>query len=372
MAAAGHRIHGRGPAIESIDASVFVVPTDAPESDGTLEWDSTTLVVVRVTAGGCRGLGYTYADRGTAAVVHDQLRRVVVGTDAMNVTATWDDMVRSVRNIGRAGVAAMAISAVDVALWDLKARLLGVPLVVLLGSRRSSADLYGSGGFTSYDIPTLKAQLARWAADGFARVKMKVGRQPDRDAERVTAARDAIGPNVELMVDANGAYRRSQAARLARDFAERRVVWFEEPVSSDDLAGLRLVRQGAPAGMDIAAGEYGYELFYFRRMLEAGAVDILQADGSRCGGITGLLLVDALCHARNLNLSLHCAPQLHAHVACALGRFVHLEYFHDHQRIERMLFDGTLLPSQGKLVPDLAQPGMGIELRKNDAQRFAH
>jgi L-alanine-DL-glutamate epimerase-like enolase superfamily enzyme len=360
-----------GPRIGRMDVSAFVIPTDGPESDGTLEWDSTTLVVVEVAAGGERGIGYTYADRATATLVDETLRKVVEGTDAMSVTATWEAMVRHIRNLGRPGVASMAISAVDVALWDLKARLLDVPLVTLLGALRNEVPLYGSGGFTSYGIDRLRDQLGQWAAAGLGRVKMKVGREPSRDRERVHAARGAIGPEVELFVDANGAYRREQAVTMANAFGEEGVTWFEEPVSSDDLEGLRFVRDHAPAGMAVAAGEYGYDLFYFRRMLEAGAVDVLQADGSRCGGITGLLRAAALCDAHATPLSLHCAPQLHAHVACSLERLVHLEYFYDHQRIERMLFDGTLVPVRGALVPDRSVPGMGIDLKRKDAARFA-
>jgi L-alanine-DL-glutamate epimerase-like enolase superfamily enzyme len=357
--------------IDALTTSTFVVPTASPESDGTLEWDRTTIVVVEVSGGGHDGIGFTYADRATAKAIDEILKEVVIGAAAMDVTATWDAMVRRIRNLGRPGIASMAISAVDIALWDLKARLLDVPLVTLLGARRSLAPLYGSGGFTSYSISQLQEQLGHWASEGFARVKMKVGRDPAADPARVRAARDAIGPNVELFVDANGALTRTSATSLARAFADMGVVWFEEPVSSDDLEGLRALRDRSPVGMAIAAGEYGYDQTYFRRMLDAGAVDILQADGSRCGGITGLLKVDALCDAYHTPLSLHCAPQLHAHVACALGRFVHLEYFYDHQRIERMLFDGTLLPRRGTLSPDLSIPGLGISLKRKDAEPFA-
>src|SRR5205085_10704766 len=129
-------------------------------------------------------------------------------------------------------------------------------------------------------------------------------------------------------VDANGAYGRKQALAFAAAFAEQNVTWFEEPVSSDDLAGLRLVRDRAPAGMDMAAGEYGYDLYYFRRMLEAGAVDVLQADATRCAGITGFLQLAPLCQARGFALSAHCAPSLHVHPCCAVLPLRHLEYFH--------------------------------------------
>jgi L-alanine-DL-glutamate epimerase-like enolase superfamily enzyme len=280
-------------------------------------------------------------------------------------------MVHQIRNQGRPGIASMAISAVDVALWDLKAKLLELPLVSLLGQVREAIALYGSGGFTSYDEEKLQAQLGGWAKQGFQMVKMKVGRHPERDPDRVRAAREAIGPTVQLFVDGNGAYGRKEALGMAERFAAQGVRWFEEPVSSDDLEGLRLLRDRAPAGMAITAGEYGYDLPYFERMLAAGAVDVLQADGTRCGGITGLMRAEALCEARCIDFSAHCAPSLHLHPACALPRMKHIEFFHDHDRIERLLFDGVVEPKQGKLAPDLTRPGHGLSLRKKEAQRYA-
>jgi len=357
--------------IESADVSAFTIPTDFPEADGTLEWNQTTLLTVEITAGGARALGYTYADSATARLIHDTLVPVVRGRDAMDISGSWDAMVRRIRNLGRPGIASMAISAVDNALWDLKARLLELPLVKLLGAVRDSVPIYGSGGFTSYPIERLQDQFSAWVAQGIKKVKMKVGAQPADDLERVRAAREAIGPHAELFVDANGAYTRKQALSMAEKFAEHDVAWFEEPVSSDDLEGLRLIVQRAPSGMDIAAGEYGYDAFYFRRMLEAGAVDVLQADATRCAGITGFMQASALCQAYNLPLSSHTAPSLHAHVCCALAPVRHVEYFHDHVRIEQMLFDGFLLPSNGELKPDLSRPGLGIDLKRRDALRYA-
>lgn len=217
----------------------------------------------------------------------------------------------------------------------------------------------------------LQAQLAGWLEQGIPRVKMKIGRDAQADPGRVRAARQAIGPETELFVDANGAYRRKQALAQAEKFVALNVKWFEEPVSSDDLPGLRLVRDRAPAVMEIAAGEYGYEPGYFRRMLAAGAVDVLQADATRCGGITVFLQIAALCEAFHLDLSAHTAPALHTHVCCAAVPLRHLEYFHDHVRIEQMFFDGISPPMNGRLMPDLSRPGMGIELKHADAQRFA-
>lgn len=365
--AAGHA--ARVP-VERVAVTAYRIPTDAPESDGTLDWRATTLVLVEATAGGQCGIGYTYADEATGVLIRATLAEAVQGRDAMDVRGAWCAMVHRIRNLGRPGIASMAIAGVDAALWDLKARLLGLPLVTLLGQAVASVPVYGSGGFTSYPILRLQAQLGEWGQQGIRLVKMKVGRDPAADRERVRAARTAIGPEAELFVDANGAYTRKQALAMAESFAEAGVSWFEEPVSSDDLAGLRLLRDRGPAGMAIAAGEYGYDLAYFRRMLEAEAVDVLQADATRCAGLTGFLDVGALCRAHGLPLSAHTAPALHLHAACALEVMAHLEWFHDHVRIERMLFDGAVEPAGGRLHPDLARPGMGLEFRGQDAAKF--
>ncbi|MEJ7721861.1 MAG: enolase C-terminal domain-like protein [Ilumatobacteraceae bacterium] len=355
--------------VESLDVAAFTVPTEQPESDGTLVWHETTVVVVEPTAGGVRGLGFTYATAACAPLIRDVLRDTVVGTDAMDVPGAWTAMVTAIRNQGRPGIAPMAIAAVDIALWDLKARLLDLPLARLLGMVRPATPIYGSGGFTSYSTRQLVDQLAGWVNDDRIRsVKMKVGRDPAADAERVRAARNAIGPAATLMIDANGAYSAKQAVRLARAFADQDVSWFEEPVSSDDLVGLRTVRE--LIDIDIAAGEYGYDLPYFAHMAGSGAVDVLQADVSRCAGITEWLRVAAVAAAHDLGVSAHCAPSLHAHPACAVPNVVHLEYFHDHARVDHLLFDGVLDPSEGMLTPDLTRAGMGLELKRADAERY--
>jgi L-alanine-DL-glutamate epimerase-like enolase superfamily enzyme len=369
MAAA---VRGIDVAVERRDVSVYTVPTDFPESDGTAEWDATTMVLVEAHAGDRVGLGYTYGDAATGALVRDTLAEVVAGRDALAVTASSQALGRACRNLGRPGLASMAIASVDSALWDLKARLLELPLATLLDAVHEAVPIYGSGGFTSYPDGRLAEQLGAWAEQGIARVKMKVGREPERDLDRVAVAREAIGEETELYVDANGALSRKQALWFAVEYAKRfDVRWFEEPVSSDDLEGLRLIRDRAPEGMDIAAGEYGYMLPYFERMLEAGAVDCLQADVTRCEGISGFLRVAALCQARSLQLSAHCGPSIHVHPCCAVVPLRHLEYFHDHVRIERIFFDGVLEPVGGELRPDLSRPGNGLELKRADVESYA-
>jgi len=360
----------RGVPLERVEACAYTIPTDQPEADGTFRWTSTTLVVVEVTGGGKAGIGYTYAHGSIVSLINGKLADQVKQQNALQPSAAWQAMQGTVRNLGREGLAATAVSAVDTAIWDLKAQLLEVPLVTLLGRCRDAVPIYGSGGFTNYGDNQLQTQLSRWIErEGCQWVKMKVGSDPDRDPQRVGCARTAIGA-AGLFVDANGAYGTKQALQLADGFAQCGVAWFEEPVSSDDLVGLRSLRRRAPACMDIAAGEYGYTIDYFRRMLASEAVDVQQADVTRCGGITGWLKAAALCEAYHIDLSGHCAPSLHLHVACAVPHLRQLEWFHDHVRIEQMLFDGAPVPLRGMIEPDLSRPGIGLTFKRQDAERF--
>ncbi len=359
-----------------LEVSVFTVPAERPESDGTLEWDATTVVVVEAQAdagpgaGTATGVGYSYGHPAIGVVARETLLPIASDSDVMDPPACWRRMVAAVRNAGLPGISAHAISAVDTALWDLKARLLGVPLATALGAYHDTVPVYGSGGFTSLTNDELVAQLTGWAGEGIPAVKMKVGREPSRDVDRVAAARRALGDKVDLFVDANGAYTEAEAARLSAGFGEYGVTWLEEPVSSDDLAGLARLRDAVPGGMEIAAGEYGYTPWYFARMLQAGAVDCLQADVTRCGGITGFLEVAGLCAAHGTDLSAHCAPQLSAHACAAARRLRHLEYFHDHARLEPLIFDGCLEVTGGVLRPERSDAGNGLTLRRPDADRY--
>lgn len=360
--------------IERVAITACTIPTDGPdgtETDGTLAWRSTTIVLVEASAAGETGLGYTYGDVSIAAFVASTLAGAVLGKDAFRVPAIWRDMMIAMRNAGRRGAGAMALSAVDVALWDLRARLLDRPLHRTIGAFHDAVPIYGSGGFCNYPERRLVEQLGGWVAAGIPRVKMKTSRVPEHDPERLRAVRAAIGDAPVLMTDANGALTRKEALYWAERFREEwEVAWLEEPVSSEDRAGLRLLRDRAPAGLDVAAGEYGAVVRDFADLLEAGAVDCLQADVTRCGGITGLLAVAGVAAAHEIDLSAHCAPSISAHAFCAVEHLRHLEYFHDHVRVERMLFDGVLAPMDGMIRPDASRPGLGLALKRTDAEPY--
>lgn len=361
------------PTVQRLDVSAYRIPTTRPEADGTIHWDSTTLVLVEVrSSSGQHGLGYSYASAVAATLICDTLAPVVVGQPVDEVRALWGQMIATVRNIGRPGIASTAISAVDTALWDLKARVAGQPLYRYLGAHRTSVPIYGSGGFTTYTDQQLAEQFSGWVQDGICSVKMKIGKdwgtKPADDLARVEVARKAIGSGAQLFVDANGAYSVKQATELAGRFADYGVTWFEEPVSSDQLRELAFIRKEIP--MRVAAGEYGYDPWYFRDMLQAEAVDVLQADATRCLGVTGFLEAGTLAHGFAIPFSAHTAPSLHAQLGCVVPEILNVEYFFDHARIEGMLFEGVPRRVGGYLEPSAERPGLGLEFKRQDAERW--
>jgi L-alanine-DL-glutamate epimerase-like enolase superfamily enzyme len=340
-----------------VDVHCCTIPTDQPESDGTAEWDSTTIVIVEVD----EGIGYTYCEAACAQLIREKLAPLV----HEDVRRAWLSMQHAVRNAGRPGIAACAISAVDQALWDRRARRLGAPLVDVLGAAHDDVPVYGSGGFCTYSLERLQEQLGGWAAEGIPRVKMKLGRDPAFDVRRLDAVREAIGPDTELYVDANGAFTPKQAVVQGVEYTKQwNVSWFEEPVSSGDPAGLRFVRERCAA--DVAAGEYAYTAEDVRRIVRS--VDVLQLDVTRCLGVTGVLSV---ADAFGVDVSAHCAPAMSTHVFCAVPRRRHLEYFHDHVRIEQMVFEGLPELREGALHPDRARPGNGLELNRKEVERWS-
>ncbi len=353
-----------------LNVSAYKIPTDFPESDGTFAWDSTTLVLVELFAADQYGLGYTYAHESVALLIKDYLAKRVIGKNALEIGSIWIELQNAIRNLGNSGLGTMAIAALDMALWDLKAKIIELPVCLLMNAYHTAIPIYGSGGFTSYPLEKLQEQLRGWVAEGINSVKIKIGREPEQDLQRIQAAREAIGDAVELYVDANGAYTRKQALWFADAMADFNVSWFEEPVVAQDLEGLRFIKERAPADMEIAAGEYNFNLHEVDSMLKAQAVDVLQADATRCGGYTGFLQAATLSEAAHIPFSAHTAPQIHAHVCTAVQNFKNLEYFHDHVRIENMLFAGVLQPKKGMLYPDLSQPGLGLEFKHQDAKKY--
>lgn len=277
------------PPIDREDVEVYTVDTSSPEADGTLHWDSTTAVVAHLRAGEVSGLGWTSSSSAAAAVIREEIAGVIIGRDPFDVTGAWEAMHRHCRNIGTRGLVMQALSAVDIALWDLKARLRDQPLSEVFGQTRASVPIYGSGGFTTLTDTELAQRVATWQTSGCTAMKIKIGQdwgaEITRDLQRVEQLREFAGSTTELMVDANGGYTVGQARRVGAALDDLGVQWFEEPVSSDDLDGLRAVRDSVHC--DVAAGEYVSDLYDARHL--APVVDCLQLDATRCGGYTGWL-----------------------------------------------------------------------------------
>lgn len=353
--------------VERLETSVYRFPTPGPEADGTLEWDATTAVVVQAHGGGVTGLGWTYSTGAAAAVVRDHLAGAVVGLPVDAVGRAHEAMRRACRNLGIRGLVGQAISAVDVALWDLAARARDVPVTALLGQAHDAVEVYGSGGFTTYSPEQLDEQVAGWRAAGCRAMKIKIaeswGGVIDRDLARVRQLREAAGPEVALMVDANGGYSRGQARRVGAVLDAFGVVWFEEPVSSDDVDGLAAVRDAVHC--DVAAGEYAADVYDASGLCPV--VDCLQLDATRCGGYTGFRRGAAVAAAHNLDVSGHCAPALHAPVAAAVTNLRHVEWFADHARLEPLLADGVPAVEGGAMIPNSSQ-GHGLVLRPDARQ----
>jgi len=356
--------------ISKVEVCAYIIPTDFPEADGTISWNETTLIIVKVEAGNHVGIGYTYGSASVASYIQRHLSPLIIGLDGLSIPFIHKILLKSIRNDGSNGVPMMAVSAIDTAIWDLKGKVLNLPLFRLLGKVRDAIKIYGSGGFTSYSIQQLQTQLSEWAKDGMKSVKMKIGAEPENDVRRVRAASEVIGTDTSLFVDANGAYDIKTAIDKAYAFADMGVTWFEEPIPSPDLKGLNFIRHKLPAGMNLAAGEYGNAPYYFFQMIQAGAIDVLQADATRCGGISGFLKAGHICEAAFLPFSSHCAPSLHLHAAMSLPAFHIAEYFHDHVRIEKMLFDGFPRLVDGHLYPDCSKPGIGLDFKFADAEKY--
>ena len=353
--------------ITGLDVCSYRFPTPEPEADGTLQWDATTAVVVRVHAGDVTGLGWTYSSPAAAAVVTAHLADEVTGRDSDDVGGCFEAMRRACRNLGTKGLVMQAISAVDIALWDLKARSRDVPLAALLGAVREDVPVYGSGGFTTLSREQLSEQIAGWRSAGCRAMKIKIGEawgsRIERDLARVRQLRDEAGAGARLMVDANGGYTVGQARRVGAELDRLGVTWFEEPVSSDDLAGLAAVR--AAVRCDVTAGEYAADSYDAEAL--CGVVDCLQLDATRCGGYTGFLRGAAVAAAHNLQVSAHCAPALHTPVAAATPNLRHVEWFADHARLEPLLVEGVPAVRDGAMKPN-PTAGHGLVLRPDVQQ----
>ena len=317
-------------AIASVVADRYLIPLPVALSDsthGTITHFELIAARVRDTDGG-EGVGYTYTVGAGGAAVHALIARhlapLIEGEDSTRIEHLWQRMWWALHYGGRGGPTSLAISAVDIALWDLKARRHGLPLWRLLGGHDPRVPAYAGGIDLEFPLDRLLAQTEDNLAKGFRAIKMKVGRAKlSEDLARVKAMRERLGPDFPLMVDANMRWTADQAIRAARSLAEYGVYWLEEPTIPDDIAGhVRVVREG---GLPVATGENLHTLWEFQQMIAAGGVTFPEPDVSNCGGITVWMKVAHLAEAFNLPVTSHGVHDLHVHLLAAVPNRSYLE-----------------------------------------------
>jgi L-alanine-DL-glutamate epimerase-like enolase superfamily enzyme len=316
--------------LTSLDTALYRIELPVPLSDSTHgTMTHFELVTVRLRdSEGAEGVGYTYTTGAGGAAVHaliDQgLRPVLIGADADLIEALWNKMWWRLHYGGRGGSVSLAVSAADIALHDLLARRLGVPLWRLLGGFNPAVPCYAGGIDLEFTLDALLKQTDGNLDKGFRAIKMKVGRaRLSEDADRVKAMRAHLGADFPLMADANMRWTVDEAIRAARAFRDSNLIWLEEPTIPDDVAGhTRIVREG---GVPIATGENLHTLHEFTQMIAAGAVTFPEPDVTNCGGITVFMKVAHLAEAYNLPVTSHGAHDLTVHILAALPNRSYLE-----------------------------------------------
>ncbi|HLG51287.1 MAG: mandelate racemase/muconate lactonizing enzyme family protein [Chloroflexi bacterium] len=338
-------------------------PRRKPISNGKHTYTHAGLGVVKIlTDEGITGLGIGAAS-GIAGAVIDHLRPLLIGQNPLDHERLWH-LMWVPKLIGRRGITTRAISTIDIALWDLKAKVAGLPLYRLLGGYADRVPAYIAGGY--YEEGKGLKELAREMEEnvemGARAVKMKVGALSiAEDVERVRTVRQAVGPTVKVMVDANCAYRAYQAIQLARRIEEYDIYWFEEPVAPDDYEGH--ARLAAQTSIPIATGENEYTRYGFRDLIARGGVAILNADAQVLGGVTEFMKVAALAQAHDLDIAPHGDQNVHVHLVAAISNGLIVEYYRDTvDPLWRQIYRETLLLNADGTLSPPERPGLGLEL----------
>lgn len=322
---------------------------------------------------GVEGFGLGQSNPGTREIIERAFKDLLIGRDPFDIERLWSDMFWRVRGYGRKGVAFCAISAVDIALWDLKAKALGLPLYKLLGPYADSVPIYGSGGWTNFTLAELIAETEGWVEQGVKRVKIKVGKDfgnaEREDIERVAAVRRALGDDVAIYIDANNGYHPKQAIYMAREFERYQVGWFEEPLLADDIDGL--ARVAASTTIPVATGEHEYTKYGFRDLIARGGADIVQPDVGRVGGVTEWMKAAHLAHAFDLPVAPHGVQLVHLHLCCATPNLKVVEYLKVAHDADKVWYTEFPEHENGMWSPFPDKPGLGLELDPAAVEKYA-
>jgi D-arabinonate dehydratase len=365
--------------ITDVTTTVLYYPHAAPFQDSTIPPRTPGnggrgQVFVHIhTDEGFEGLGVGYYIPGVRQVIEDGLKTVLVGQDPFNTEKLWNDMFWRVRGYGRKGIAFGGISTVDVGLWDLKAKALGVPLYRLLGPYQESVPIYGSGGWTNFSEAELVAEMVGYVEQGIKQVKMKVGKDFGRsereDILRLAAVRKAVGDDVAVYIDANNGYYAKQAIYMAREFEQHQVGWFEEPVLADDISGLAEVRTAID--IPVATGEHEYTKYGFKELIASGGADIVQPDVGRVGGVTEWMKVAHMAHGFNLPVAPHALQLVHLHLCCATPNLKVVEYMNMALETDEIFYTEFPRQRDGMWSPFPDKPGLGLELDPYAVEKWA-
>ena len=353
--------------IKEVKVHLVSMPVAAGFADATRKVETIGYTIVRVfTEDGLEGFGVTYHEVGgeaTKMLIEKNIAPRIIGKDPFETEVIWQDMFQYLRGVGRKGLMFCALSAVDIALWDLKGKILNMPLYRLWGGNKKQVPVYGSGGWTSYSDEELVEEMKEIVSRGYKMVKFKVGynggQSPSRDVERVRKVREAIGPDIGIMLDANNCWDAATGARFANRVKDYDIMFLEEPVFADDIPGLRRFKQSTD--MPLASGEHEYTKFGARDLIMNNAADIVQLDGTRAGGFTEMLKVAALTQAWNLKFAPHAMENIHIHLVSACPNALFLERLLLFEELTRNVYDGAPEPVDGYMtIPDL--PGLGLKL----------
>ena len=353
--------------IAKVDVHLVSYPVSGNFADATRTVETVGFTVVRITTDqGLEGIGITYHEVGgeaTVALIQRNMAPKLMGRDPFETEVLWQEFFGYLRGVGRKGLMYCALSAVDIALWDLKGKIIGMPLFRLLGGNKTEVPVYSSGGWTSYSDEELVEEMTGMVAQGYRMIKFKVGveggHNTRRDRERVRKVREAVGPDIKLLLDANNCWDAATAVQFANTIREYDILLFEEPVFADDIPGLARFKRGTD--IPLATGEHEYTKFGARDLLMAGAADIVQIDGTRTGGFTEMLKIAALTQAWNVKFAPHAMENIHLHLVSAIPNAPFLERLFLFEDLTAHVFKDAPKPVGGMMtIPDL--PGLGLAL----------
>lgn len=314
--------------IERVETAYYRLPLEAAGDAGHGLLDTEELITLKLYAGGLVGHGYSYTigkgGRAVKALIDHDIAPAVVGRDARDIDGIWRLLWQRLLFVGRGGLAAFAVAALDIALWDLRGLAEGRPLYALLGAEARPIPAYGSGVDLPKPLDGLLRQTEGFMERGLPGVKVKIGRaDPREDEARIAAVRRLVGPDVDLMVDANMVWGAHEALERGRRLEPHGLYWYEEPTIPEDVAGHAMLAR--ELSVPIAIGESLHSPFEFQRYLDEGAVHVVQIDPVTNGGITVSLRAIAMADAAGLRISSHYADELSAHLLCAGRGSVYLE-----------------------------------------------